>query len=270
MGRVEHSSDAAVLRSRFSQFLGSRSKFRAPLLSTIRQLTQRKLNAVIFGGTVRDLMVQGQAARPRDVDIVVDGASTGDLEKIFHRFLVRKTRFGGLHLNVQGWNVDVWPLAETWALKNLSIANRDFEALTRTTFLNVEAAVIGLSTERGVRPVHAHGFFEGMKDRQLDINLEENPFPELATVRTLITAHKLNYSLSKRLARYVVHYTHKTPTEQLVHVQFAHYGSARFGRDVLHNWARVVRTQVASQPVIRIPIFKPAQMLLWPSEKSQT
>ena len=98
----------------------------------------------------------------------------------------------------------------------------------RTTFLNVEAATISLNVQRGARMVHAHGFFEGIKSKTLDINLEENPFPELAAIRTLITAYKLNYGLSRRLARYVIHYTNRTPFEQLVQIQFSHYGFARF------------------------------------------
>jgi hypothetical protein len=212
-------------------------------------------------------MAKGPSAAPRDVDIVVDGASIKELEGLFHDVLIRKTRFGGLHLNVQGWKIDVWPLSETWALKELSIAGRDFEALTRTTFLNVEAATISLGIRRGARQVHAFGFFEAVKNKTLDINLEENPFPELAAVRTLITAYKLNYAMTRRLARYVIHYTHRTPIEQLVHLQFSHYGYARFNRDIIHNWARALRSQVGTQSLVRVPRKQPAQLPLWTQSK---
>ena len=111
--------------------------------------------------------------------------------------------------------------------------------------------------------VHAHGFFEAIKSKTLDINLEENPFPELAAIRTLITAYKLNYALSRRLARYVIHYTNRTPFEQLVHIQFSHYGFARFDTNIIHNWVSAVRNQVGTQSVVRIPSVKPTQILLW-------
>jgi hypothetical protein len=212
-------------------------------------------------------MATGPSAAPRDVDVVVDGASIKELEGVFQDVLIRKTRFGGLHLNVQGWMIDVWPLSETWALKEFSIAGRDFEALTRTTFLNVEAATISLSVKRGARQVHARGFFEAVGNRTLDINLEENPFPELAAVRTLITAYKLNYALSRRLARYVIHYTHRTPIEQLVQLQFSHYGFAKFNRDIIHSWARALRSQVGTQSLIRVPVRLPAQLPLWTQSK---
>jgi hypothetical protein len=194
---------------------------------------------------------------------VVDGASVADLAKVFHDVVVRKTRFGGLHLNVSGWLIDVWPLPETWALKELSIVGKDFESLTRTTFLNVEAVTIDLAVRRGVRRVYSSGFFEAVKSRTLDINLEENPFPELAAVRALITASKLRYNLSKRLARYVVYYTHRTPLEQLVDIQFNHYGLVKCDKDLLHKWSVAIGEQIGTHPVIKVPFVESIQLHLW-------
>ncbi len=39
------------------------------------------------------------------------------------------------------------------------------------------------------------GFFEALQSRVLDINYEENPYPALAAVRSIVTATKLRYSL---------------------------------------------------------------------------
>ena len=157
-------------------------------------------------------MVHGAGTEPRDVDVVVDGASIEDLTKLFQDVVVRRTRFGGLHLNVRGWMVDVWPLSDTWALRELGVGSRDFQALTRTTFLNVEAVVIDLTNHRRMgRQIYSSGFFEAIRGRALDINLEENPFPELCAIRALVTASKLRYGLSKRLASYVAHHVGTAP-----------------------------------------------------------
>ncbi len=43
-------------------------------------------------------------------------------------------------------------------------------------------------------------FLRLFEDAHLDINLEENPFPELSAIRALVTASKLRYGISKRLA----------------------------------------------------------------------
>jgi hypothetical protein len=79
--------------------------------------------------------------------------------------------------------IDVWPLGDTWALRQFRIGSGDFESLTRTTFLNVEGVIVDLSApQRGRRRVYASGFFEALQTRVLDINLEENPYPELSAI----------------------------------------------------------------------------------------
>jgi hypothetical protein len=258
-------ADELILQDHVSQFLSSKARLKAPLISFLRRFKERRLPAVIFGGTLRDLMVHGPRTEPRDVDIVVDGASIQDLAKLFEDVVVRRTRFGGLHLNVKGWMVDVWPLSDTWALRELRIGSRDFQALTRTTFLNVEAVVIDLTNRRrNGRQIYSSGFFEAIRTRILDINLEENPFPDLSAIRTLVTASTLRYGISKRLARYVVRRLSSTPLEYLVEVQLNHYGRARLDTDTIHAWLRVIRGQVNTQSVIRLPLEpEPTQLPLW-------
>src|ERR1035438_6552739 len=156
-------ADELILQDHVSQFLSSKARLKAPLISFLRRFSERRLPAVIFGGTLRDLMVHGPTTEPRDIDVVVDGASIEDLTNLFQDVVVRRTRFGGLHLNVKGWMVDVWPLSDTWALRELRIGSRDFQALTRTTFLNVEAVVIDLTNRRrNGRQIYSSGFFEAI------------------------------------------------------------------------------------------------------------
>jgi|ERR1019366_1741183 hypothetical protein len=256
-------ADELILQNRVSRFLSSRARLKAPLIDVLRRFSERRLSAVIFGGTLRDLMVHGPRTEPRDVDVVVDGASVQDLAKLFQDVVVRRTRFGGLHLNVRGWMVDVWPLSDTWALRELGVGSRDFQALTRTTFLNVEAVVIDLTNRRRIgRQIYSSGFFEAIRARILDINLEENPFPELSAIRTLVTASTLKYGMTKRLARYVVHHVTNAPLEYSVDVQLSHYGRARLDTDTIHAWLKIIRGQINTQSVIRVPL-EPAQLPLW-------
>ncbi len=257
------SANADVLRRRVSRFLTRKSRLRTPLTTALRRLSEKKLPAVIFGGALRDLMVHGAASEPRDVDVVVDGASVEELAVLFSDVLIRRTRFGGLHLNVKGWMVDIWPLSDTWGLRELRIGARDFESLTQTTFLNVEAVIVDLAPFRNrVRRVYASGFFEALRTRTLDVNLEENPFPELSAIRSLVTASKLKFHLSRRLAKYVVYQTAKTPFEHFVDIQLRHYGFARFDVERIHRWSKIIQDQVGTQSVVRVPTHEPIQMSL--------
>ncbi len=242
-----------------SRFLTSKARLKSPLLTALRRITDKGLPAMLFGGSVRDVLLKGPSTEPRDVDVVVD-ASLDDLTQLFKDILIRKTRFGGLHLNARGWKIDVWPLSQTWAFRELRVGSRDWESLTRTTFLNIEAVAVDISSRPGGRRVRALGFFEGIKERTLDINLEENPFPELAAVRALITASTLNYGLSKRLARYVSYHLKMVPLEQLEKTQIAHYGWVRCEVEVMHKWAGIIQEQMSTQSVVRLP--RPMQLKL--------
>ena len=260
---------ANKLRENVSRFLTRKSKLRVPLIDTLSRLTNRKMQAVIFGGAARDLMLRGPGAEPRDVDIVVDCTSVQDLRTLFSDVLVRTTRFGGLSLNVRGWTVDIWPLLETWALKEQQIGSRDFETLTRTTFLNVEAVIVDLTPvgNRG-RRVFSSGFFEALQARTLDINLAENPFPELCAIRTLVTAAKLKFQLSEKLAKYVLQQVGATPLEQFIQIQMNHYGATVLDVDTIYRWSKIIQCQIGTQSLIRLPFQEAVQFQLWQEPRS--
>lgn len=266
-----NNSEPALLRGLISGFLRSKEKRRAPLLRALSRLKNSGFHSVVFGGTLRDLMVHGPRVVPRDLDIVIDGISVERLSQLFSDFAQRRTRFGGLSVNVRGWVVDIWPLSETWAFRTSNIAGRDFEALTRTTFLNVEAVSVDLTSRLGrARTVYSSGFFEGVRSRTIDINLEENPFPQLAAVRALVTAGSLKYSISTRLARYLVHHLSRNPLEYLVDVQMSHYGRTRLSVQALHRYRDVLHDQLASGLEIKLPITDPVQLPLFEGKSDRT
>lgn len=264
MANAINSSESIALRQLLSGFLRSKAQRRAPLLTALKRLRRRNFHSVIFGGVLRDLMVHGPRALPRDVDVVVDGASTDTLSQLFGDFAQRRNRFGGLSVNARGWAIDVWPLSETWAFRTSLVGGRDFEALTRTTFLNVEAVTVDLTIKPGrLRDVYSSGFFEAVRMRTLDINLEENPFPELATVRALVAASSLRYSISRRLGQYLLHHLRETPLECLVDVQLCHYGRVKRDVDALYGFRQAIREQLAVGLDVQLPVNDPVQLPLF-------
>lgn len=263
MGKTANSDESSLV-SNFRRFFTSRARLKAPLISALGRIRDRKMTAFVFGGALRDLMVQGSNAEPRDIDVVVDCSSIEELERLFSDYLVRRTRFGGLHLNVRGWAVDIWPLAQTWALREGLVTDRDFHALCKTTFLNVEAVTAEILPKRRANTrLYSHGFFEAVGSRTLDINLEENPFPELCAVRSLVTASSLQFSLSKRLAKYVLHYLQRTSFEELILIQLSHYGFVRCNLENLRSWSDSIKAQIGNSDRIESPIKRAAQLKFW-------
>jgi hypothetical protein len=257
--------EQAQLRQWVSRFMWTRSPSRAPLVQILGDIRHRGWRAFLFGGVLRDLMIHGSRARPRDVDIVVDGVSVADLASAFEPYIARRTRFGGLHLRLGGWMFDIWPLGETWALREGFVRSHGW-GLAASTFLNVEAAAVEVNVKRGrLRPLYTHRFFEAFRARTVEINLEENPFPELCVVRSLITAARLDFRIGPRLAGYIESHARRLSIEQLLAVQAAHYGQVRASREELSSWLRAVcsqHQQRRSAPV-ELPIVRSRQLELW-------
>jgi hypothetical protein len=55
--------------------------------------------AVLFGGCLRDLALQGASAVPRDIDVVYVGVEPESVADALRPYIERRIRFGGLQLN---------------------------------------------------------------------------------------------------------------------------------------------------------------------------
>lgn len=250
------------LRTRVTRFLAGGSP-RQALLEITDRIRGRNWDAVLFGGTLRDLMLHGASQLPRDVDIVIAGVSKDQIAELFSDCIIRQTRFGGLHLQHKGWLFDVWSLTDTWAFKGSDRGQIDFEDLPKTTFLNVEAVVADLTAKPGrARKIRANGFFEAIAEQVLEINKEENPFPMLCVVRTLITAARLQFSISRRLCKYLLHHSRSTSAEELVDVQLKHYGTCTRTAEEFCTWLEFLRVHHRSGAVrgAILPVRRPHQL----------
>src|SRR5205823_2395036 len=136
-----------------------------------------------------------------------------------------------------------WPLAQTWAFVQDAIAVPTFAALPSTTFFNLEAIAVEVWAPPGrARRLYSGNdqFFEGLLSRTLEINREENPFPDLCVVRGLIMSADLNFRIGPGLARYIaLHGRHLTPRD-LDDIQQRHYGRHRCHGETLRKWIDLV------------------------------
>jgi hypothetical protein len=264
-----HNPLAECLRSRVSHFIAdpirSHSTFslvREDLRLVIRRIASRNWDAVMFGGTLRDLMLKPSNWLPRDIDIVVDRVSNDELADEFSDLLARRTRFGGLHLKRHAV-FDLWSLPSTWAINAFGLP-KTFEELPKTTFLNIEAVAIELCSQRGRgRTIHSDGFFDSLRSKTLEINLEPNPFPELCIVRSLIMAAKLDFAIGERLARYLIKQRSLTDPKALIDVQLQHYGIVRLTTREIDSWLHCIEADYERSNRITLPVSKERQNVLW-------
>lgn len=255
MDRPEIETFNSELRRRIRRFLSNKAEFRRPLSVILRSMSESKQPVFFFGGLLKDLMVLGPAATPRDVDIVVSSV-TEEMTSLWATQVKRRTRFGGVHLDSKGWLVDVWQVSDTWAFKQGFFHGCSFEDLPKTTFLNIQAVVAEVNPRPGKgRRIYSKGFFEAIKSRTIDINFEENPYPSLCVLVALLTAAKLSFSMSSRLARYVLYHTRTLELDEFLEIQRSHYGRIYCDLDKLYYWIAAIRDQVRS--AARRPVSLP-------------
>jgi hypothetical protein len=227
------------------------------------------------GGTLRDLLVgpdsRHRSVEPRDIDIIVGGATREQLQDVLREALVleRLTRFGGLHLCKRlptGSCVlfDIWTLSDTWGFHSQNIAPR-IEDFPGTTFLNIDSCAIELQQPAGrQREFFAKGFFEGIANRVMDVNYAPNPYPYVCVARALVLAARLNFTITRPLAEFILNHSAAGGIEALIEAQQSHYGMVRCDAREFGVWLHQIRRQFDSgQLAIGIEVSRARHLELW-------
>jgi hypothetical protein len=154
----------------------------------------------VFGGTLRDWSICGPSRLPRDVDLVIDCADVGALQKTLDAYAPRKNNFDGYRLAIGNWQVDLWAITSTWAFRFGHVSGNRFDDLPKTTFLNIDGIAYDLQSKR---LYCSYAYEKFVKDRVLDINLEANPNPLGCILRSLRLASLYEFALSPKLSRYI-------------------------------------------------------------------
>jgi hypothetical protein len=256
------------LRRQLKAFLNEKGPHRA-ILSALDKARKRDWRLFLFGGVLRDVLILGLKHKPRDIDVVIMNGTSSELADALQPYIKRRTRFGGFQLELNRWNFDIWPLHTTWAFVHNKHLLPTPDNLPKTTFLNVEAVAVSVDPCGDVGEIVESGFFEAVKKRTLDINLEENPYPALAAVRAMATATSLRYSLSPRLARYILEMEEDLGADALVAAQDSHYGLVRFRRRDIRSLVKHIDHELRRSP--RASLLLPQggeQLTLWaPKDK---
>jgi len=248
-------------------------RWNEPIVETLQAIRETESHAVFFGGTLRSLLVSrrfyGRPGRPRDVDIVVAGTTLQTLKERFGELVMRETRFGGLHIHRKNWQFDLWPLHRTWAFVNDNVHNPGFAALPFTTFFNLEAIAVDVWPMSGrARRIYSGDdqFFDGILEKTLEINREENPFPTLCVVRSLVMAAALDFAIGPKLARYIVREGTGIQRDELEDVQREHYGAVRRHGKTLKEWINRIAECHSRDENASVRLSLQRQLRLWPED----
>lgn len=249
------------LNSLFTEFLNRQTEFGHVLLSAFERYGW---TAFAFGGTPRGVFVRGPSYAPRDFDLVFEDSDFEAFAEYFASSVTRRTRFGGLHLQIHGIDVDAWSLRNTWAFREGLVADVSFESLPQTTFFNVDAIVVSMQDGPGGRKIYDGGFEDALRLRLLDINLEQNPFPALCVVRAFHLAKSYRLNFSPNLVRYITSWMDALSDDEMLDAQLTHYGEVEFSRiqlSKLKNELRSHRVRLPHEPARLFPQSESVQGL---------
>lgn len=156
----------------------------------------------LFGGIIRDLALFGRKGFNSDVDLVVEG-EWSSLIPYIESLGAEKNKFGGYRFYLDRLPVDIWQAKETWAFKEGLVEYKGIGSLPKTTVLNWDAILMDWRTRQFICQPE---YFEDIKNRKLDVVLEQNPNPLGMAVRVfrhlwMKDAEKISVSAVKYLAR---------------------------------------------------------------------
>ena len=271
-----------ALRAEIAAFCrGGAGTWKEAISDTVNDIRARRWQAVFFGGTLRSLLWsrvrESAPGRPRDIDIVTQGARLSDLEIAFKPYIVRNTRFGGLklervgsHAGLQKWEFDIWPLEETHAIKESGRRFPMFRDLPETTFFNVESIAVDVWARRGTgRRIFSKDdqFFKGIINRTIEVNNWSNPFPELCVVRALVMASQLEWKIGPKLLRFLGEYGLRMSQADFERIQEAHYGLVRLQGGAFKRAMEGVADAIDRNEKNAVELVLPSRLALWPEDE---
>jgi len=262
---------SAILRREVSYLARRNSRWKEPIADVSQALRERNVRAVYFGGTPRALLMSRlmkmKFGRPRDFDIVVEDESVDWILEKTGSSMARKTRFGGVKFFRGGWSFDVWPLHRTWAFQHLGRWPVGFETLPFTTFFNLEAIAMDMNSHQGVaRRIYSGDgqFFDGVCRRIIEVNLIENPFPELNVVRGIIFAANYDFTLGPVFCSLIHECRGVLTKSHVFDIQKTHYGVEKIDSLRIARWVEFVSDRWTEDyhSGVSLPIAR--QLLFWP------
>ncbi|WP_143512564.1 hypothetical protein [Vreelandella utahensis] len=179
---IRVAKDLRALEKRLRRFFDPFREDKRELCHFIDAVSEWR-EVFIFGGCVRDIALFGARSFDSDIDIVYDGTPT-ELSSALKGYSTIKNRYGGYKVSLGFWELDIWPIAETWAFKEGLVSFLGVESLLDTTITNWDSALFSWSKKR---VVCLENYLTDLDKGYLDIVLRENPNRVGALIKILRT-----------------------------------------------------------------------------------
>jgi len=155
---------------------------------------------LIFGGTIRDIALAGGPTQVSDVDLVLLGTKSAQLERWAAALGATRNKFGGFRLETAQCPLDVWCLDDTWAFKQKLVKCAGPRSLLDTVFFTSAAAFYSLGEQR---VTSSESFRHAIAHRTLSLLVSETERPLKQVERANRFQRRLGLSFTKELNDFV-------------------------------------------------------------------
>jgi hypothetical protein len=203
---------AQKIKSAICSYLSQSTVERALVRNNLDDVASQLPETVIFGGMIREFGLGNARRFNSDIDLV-SLATFDDINAAVSKYSPTANKFGGLRFFVGKQAFDIWALEDTWAFKEGLCTGEQLDDLLKTTFFDVDAAIFHLRTKQYS---YSAGHVRGIKERELELNLESNPNPDGMISRAIKLCSESQLAVGLKLAKYLVgnkFYSPKGPTE---------------------------------------------------------
>lgn len=196
------------------------------ILSTITDV-------LVFSGVIRNFVIN-PSTDIRDLDLVLND-NEEDVEIFLKIFNYRKNSYGGYKLFIGELSVDIWYLKDTWAFKNNKVERLLFDSynLPLTAFFNFSSVVYNFNNKSFIS---SKNFLSFIKKREIDLVLEENPYPELCIVNTIYYKERFKLKVSTNLKKYYVKNFPFLEEEKFNLIQEKHFEEVKYSYSLLKEY----------------------------------
>lgn len=243
----------------FARFAGENRA----LLTLDPMLRRYNLDGWVFGGALRDVIVDGEWARPRDIDVVVTGDPV-EFQRLVEELALKKPATyhfadGGEDPAEHGSNdtytvefdlgtpVELWHINDQRGVRGLPAAERTIQKVAETTFLTSDSILARIRD----RQVVDAGALAVLNNRVLDCRPEQqaDTVPLKSAVKAIVMSEKLGLKMTDRLRQFCGETLRWTSVETIVQQLQDRYGGLMPMRGLLDIVSSVLPKPAATKPV---------------------
>lgn len=196
----------------------------------------------VFSGIIRNFLLG--YLENRDIDFVISMHETLNIPiRLLRGTTITKNKFGGVKIQKNGFNIDVWNIDSTWSV-DARISIYTPHSLLKTAFFNFSSIVYDYHKKRFI---YDDSFCRFKEKNIVDVVNVDNPFPSACVVSTLHYAATYEFEIGDKLRRWIV--KHYDQSADFVNIQKRRYGTVLYDHGTIDEFVKACKTAKNSREI---------------------